>query len=276
MKNIYKEHPSQANRILATAKGFSITDIQLKKLTELKAKIKLTDKQAEERDELELKLKRSKQPAPLSDGAKSRVKEVFLKDLYGLENDIWSKEMDKGNECEDESIKLFAKVSGNFGVKKNLETFENDLFIGTPDIITDTEIIDIKTSYNGLTFPWFDEEIPTPGYEIQLQVYMYLTGRRKAFLAYCLTDANEDAIQDEIRRETWRQKVIDVSQEKAEEIDKKVRLQMEYNRIPDILRVKVWAIEYDRKIIDKLIERVELCRVYYAELENQINNKLKN
>ena len=28
-------------------------------------------------------------------------------------------------------------------------------------------------------------------------------------------------------------------------------------------------------VIDKMIERIELCRVYYAELENEINNRIK-
>jgi len=270
---MYKEHPSQAGRIMPTAKGFSITDLQIKKLAELKEKIKLTENQVKERDELELKLERSKLPSPLADGAKTRVKEVFLKDLYGMARNAWSKQMDKGNECEDESIKLVAKVSGIFGIKKNEQKFENDYFIGTPDIITDDAIIDIKTSWDGLTFPWFDEEMPDKDYIFQVLAYMHLTGRRKGYVAFCLTNSNEDAIQDECRREAWRRKVIDPTADVLQEIEDDVRAQMEFDQVPDVLRVRMFEVKYDEDTIKKMIERVECCRTYYAELTKKIENK---
>lgn len=273
MSNNYKEHPSQAGRIMTDAKGASITDKQLETLAGLLEKVKLTEKQAETRDEL---ISKRDAPPQLSAGAKSRVEEQFLADKFGIKKEFWSKETDKGNECEDESINLFAKTSGIFGIKKNLETFENEFFIGTPDIITNDSVIDIKTSYSGLTFPWFEKDFPTFAYYYQVQAYLYLTGRQNGFVAYCLTNSDELAIQDEIRREAWRQKIIDPTDEQLDAIETKVYSQMTFDQIPDELRVKVYTIERNETVIKKMIERVKLCRVYYSELENEINNRVKN
>jgi predicted phage-related endonuclease len=103
----------------------------------------------------------------------------------------------------------FLKVTGNFGVQKNEEQFKNDYFVGTPDIITEDSIIDIKTSWDATTFPWFDSELPNKDYMYQLLAYMDLTGKLNGYVAYCLINHAEDAIQDEIRRETWKLKAID-------------------------------------------------------------------
>jgi len=269
MSNIYKEHPSQAARIMASAKGASITDKQLETLQGLLDKVKLTEKQAETRDDL---ISKRDAPPQLSVGAKTRVQEQFLFDKFGIKKDFWSKETDKGNEQEDESLNLFAKTSG---IKKNEQTFENDYFIGTPDIITDDAIIDIKTSFSGSTFPWFENELPENAYFYQVQAYLYLTGRQNGFVAYCLTNSDDLAIQDETRRECWRQKIIDPTDEQLDAIETKVFSQMTFDQIDDKLRVKVYEIKRNDAVIEKMIERIKLCRVYYAELENEINNRIK-
>ena len=87
---MYKESPSQAGRIIPTAKGFSITEKQTARLAELKTKVKLTDNQAKERDELEKKAENALLPSPLSEGAKTRVQEKFLQDVFGIKKEFWS------------------------------------------------------------------------------------------------------------------------------------------------------------------------------------------
>ena len=272
---MYKESPSQAGRIIPTAKGFSITEKQTARLAELKTKVKLTDNQAKERDELEKKAENALLPSPLSEGAKTRVQEKFLQDVFGIKKEFWSKETDKGNETEDESIRLYGKVAGIFGITKNEQKFENDYFIGTPDIVTDDAVIDIKTAWNGSTFPWFENELPSKNYFYQVQAYLHLTGRKKGFVAYCLTNASESMIQDEVRRDAWRQKLIEPTDEKLEEIETKVREQMTFDNIADPLRVKIYSIDYDPAIIELMIERVLECRKYYDELAGEINERLR-
>jgi len=211
----------------------------------------------------------------LSKTAKTAVEEQFLYNEFGIKKDFSNRYTERGTNQEDESILFFSKVTGNFGVQKNEERFKNDYFVGTPDIITDDSIIDIKTSWDATTFPWFDSELPNKDYMYQLLAYMDLTGKLNGYVAYCLINHTEDAIQDEIRRETWKLKAIDPTDEQALEIEQKVRDKMQYDRIPENLRVKIFEVEYDENTVKKMKERVEECREYYAMLESSISKLTK-
>lgn len=210
----------------------------------------------------------------LSKTAKTRVQEYALEKNLQIRKDVWSKYTDKGIEVEDESIKLFSRVFGMFGLNKNERNFENDWFTGTPDILSGDVVIDIKSSWDGTTFPFFETEIPTKDYEYQLQAYMDLTGARRALLVYCLTNAEEYMIQDEVRREAWRRKIIDTDDQAMQELENRVYKQMTFDHIPDDLRVKVFEIEYNAETVAAMQERVELCREYYAECCNILANKI--
>lgn len=212
----------------------------------------------------------------LSKTARTRVQEAYLRKNFGIKKDISNKYIDKGVEQEDESIKLFAKVSGIFGVTKNKEYFKNDHFIGTPDIITEDAIIDVKTAWSGDTYPWFDTELPNKDYLYQVLSYMDLTGKRKGYVAYCLTNASEGMIQDEIRRSVWRKKLIDPTDEQLLKVEDEVRGQMEFDHVPDRLRVKIFEIEYNETLLNSMKERVELCGEYYNELDALIQDVLKD
>ena len=211
----------------------------------------------------------------LSKTAKTAVEEQFLYNEFGIKKDFSNRYTERGTNQEDESILFFSKVTGNFGVQKNEERFKNDYFVGTPDIITEDSIIDIKTSWDATTFPWFDSELPNKDYMYQLLAYMDLTGKLNGYVAYCLINHTEDAIQDEIRRETWKLKAIDPTDEQALEIEQKVRDKMQFDRIPENLRVKVFEVEYDENTVKKMKERVEECREYYDMLEASISKLTK-
>jgi len=211
----------------------------------------------------------------LSKTAKTAVEEQFLYNEFGIKKDFSNRYTERGTNQEDESILFFSKVTGNFGVQKNEERFKNDYFVGTPDIITDDSIIDIKTSWDATTFPWFDSELPNKDYMYQLLAYMDLTGKLNGYVAYCLINHTEDAIQDEIRRETWKLKAIDPTDEQALEIEQKVRDKMQFDRIPENLRVKIFEVEYDENTVKNMKERVEECREYYSMLEASISKLTK-
>jgi len=211
----------------------------------------------------------------LSKTAKTAVEEQFLYNEFGIKKDFSNRYTERGTNQEDESILFFSKVTGNFGVQKNEERFKNDYFVGTPDIITEDSIIDIKTSWDATTFPWFDSELPNKDYMYQLLAYMDLTGKLNGYVAYCLINHTEDAIQDEIRRETWKLKAIDPTDEQALEIEQKVRDKMQFDRIPENLRVKIFEVEYDENTVNKMKERVKECREYYSMLESSISKLTK-
>jgi hypothetical protein len=216
----------------------------------------------------------------LSETAKKRVQEKFIEDNFGVTREFWSKETNKGTECEPESIKYFVKNYDLFGASKNEITYENDFFIGTPDIIHAGIVYDIKTSWSLFTFPMFDDtdKIPTKAYEYQLQAYMDLTGLKSARLVYVLTDATEEMIQDEVYKRCLRSKIFNKAPEVAaqleEKIEKQTRLEMTFSHVPDELRIKIFSIDYNPEMIKEMRERVDLCRTYYSELLEKVNNQI--
>ena len=134
---------------------------------------------------------------------------------------------------------------------------------------TSETLIDIKSSFDAFTFPFFHKEIPNKNYMYQLQGYMHLTGKKESFLCYCLLDTPSQMIEDEIRREHWKHKSIDE--------DPKIREYVENNHtfgnIPKELRVKTFKIDYDPEIIEQIKARIEECREYYNELNELLTVK---
>jgi len=128
----------------------------------------------------------------LSKTAKSYIQDVVLEHKYGIKKEFSSRYTDKGNECEEDSITLANEVLNVGFIYKNEEHFENDYITGTPDVNTNEVLLDVKTSFDGTTFPFFEEEIPNKDYYYQLQGYMWLTGKEESLLVYCLTNTPND------------------------------------------------------------------------------------
>jgi hypothetical protein len=196
----------------------------------------------------------------LSQTAKTYIQELALEKKYGIRKEINSRYLDKGIEVEDESIILFEKVAGFDFLYKNTEYFENDYVKGTPDIITATHVIDVKSSWSGSTFPWFETEIPNKDYFYQLQAYMWLTGVKSAILAFCLVDTPLDIVNDEIRRIAWAKKV------EEEEVEDEVRQQHEFSHIPMERRIKSFTFDYDPEVIEQMKVKIEHTREYFNQL----------
>jgi len=187
--------------------------------------------------------------------------------LYDRRKNFKNKYTEKGIVMEDEAIQYASEHLGWGTVSKNDEWFEDDYFTGTPDILiedTDT-VIDIKNSYDCYSFPLFDTEIPTKGYDYQLQAYMELTGFTKAYLVYCLMDAPIDIMQAEMRRLSWAQ---GLRGEVPKELHDQVKAEMTYSHLPPNLRLKVFEVERDEKVIKAIKARVLECREFIERVKN--------
>jgi len=200
----------------------------------------------------------------LSQTAKTYVEEQVLLAKYGIVKTFNSRYTDKGNLVEDESIKLASDVLDLGFILKNDEHFSNDWVMGTPDVNTDDILLDVKSSWDATTFPFFATEIPTKDYFYQLQGYMWLTGKQKSLLVYCLVNTPLDMVQDEIRRAHWNANLLEESLDLIDEVQKRHN----FDHIPDNRRVKVFEVERDDEVIEQIKERVELCREYYETLYN--------
>lgn len=188
----------------------------------------------------------------------------MLRAKYGIIKTFSSRYTDKGNLVEDEAIEMAANALELGFLYKNHEHFTNEFLTGTPDVNTNDILLDVKSSWDATTFPFFATEIPTKDYFYQLQGYLELTGKTEALLVYCLVNTPADMIEDEIRRAHWAARLIDESQELRDEVLKR----HSFDHIPDNRRVKFFKVEKDEQVIAEIKERVELCREYFNTLYN--------
>ena len=196
----------------------------------------------------------------LSKTATDYLDEIIIAHKYGREKDIMNKYMQKGLMMEDASITLLSEVTEKF-YGKNEQFYENEYIQGTPDVVDDV-VIDVKTSWDIFTFS--SAEVTRP-YYWQLMGYMWLTGIHKAKLAYCLVNAPEELITDELRRLSWKMMMIDTQHPLYIEAEEKVRHSMVFDDIPAKERVKVFDVEYDVEDVEKLKEKIDICREYVLE-----------
>ena len=170
----------------------------------------------------------------LSKTCKSYLQELAIEEMYGIKKEFSSRYTDKGIEVERNSIDLIQE-NCDFGfMYKNEEHFENDYLTGTPDVNTDNILLDVKSSYDATTFPWFEEEIPNKDYYYQLQGYMALCNKRKSVLAYCLVNTPFQIVEDEVRRAHWKEHLIDEN----EELRADVEARHNFDHIPAEKRIK--------------------------------------
>lgn len=209
------------------------------------------------------KSKKDKEAGLLGETAKSYVQEVFLKDCFGYEEQVFTEQMTKGHLLEAESRKMIKNVLGGEIRLRNTKNYSNKHATGTPDIILKDCIEDVKNSWNLKTF--FNASV-LPAYYWQAQVYMYLTGIFKYRLIYTLNPTPYDMIESEKYRLSFKFDGGD-----SNEDFKKAAEQIEHNNnliyeLPEKFRVKVFDIDYSQKDIDFLISQIEKGKTLYKEM----------
>ena len=213
------------------------------------------------------KTKKAQEAGELSETAKTYC-EIWLKEqLYKRKKEFTNKYVEKGTNSEEDSIEYLADIDKTIYFK-NEEFFENDFMQGTPDIILNEKIIDIKSSWDAFTFPLFENEITNKIYWWQLQGYMILTERKKAELIYVLVNTPENLIEKEIYYTTKDNEFL--SKEQYEEIEDNIRKNHNYDDTVSELRIKRFEIELNPDAEEQIKERVLQCRKYIEELITSI------
>ena len=188
---------------------------------------------------------RSKSEGPLSVGAKTYIRELAAQAIFGVEFEADGKALQKGIECEDESIALFNRVRGR-NLTKNVERRADEYLTGESDLPDGDSVTDIKTAWSVATFPLCEDDIASTQrtlYQWQLRAYMRLWDKPRARLAYCLVDTPERLIG----YEPLPLHVV--------------------SHIPEHLRVTVcMEIERDAALEALMVEKIKLARDYYAQV----------
>ena len=247
--------------------GSEITDRQRERIKELATRAAdpqakpLTDKMQMELDELI-----AKRDAPFEFGATALayIRECWLRNEYGYDEPVLTNELLKGLLCEDEAIGVLTRqVSGPFRVK-NDELFANAWFSGTPDVLTDDAVEDVKCSWSLKTF--VDVQHPSAIYYAQGQVYMDLTGRNLFRLCHVLIDTPEQIVQEERKRFYFRFNCDEENPFYLECVRKVDAMHGASALIPESQRIKVFTFARDELYIARLRKRVEQAREVYATL----------
>ena len=216
----------------------------------------------------EPQLKADKEAGMLSKTAQKHLLDVYIMEKYGRKRDIQTKQMKKGVMVEDDSIQLLSGYL-NSQLSKNQERFSNEYITGHPDIITDNVIIDIKSSYDLWTFLANIQDRLDSLYYWQLQSYMWLTGKKRGAIAYCLVNTPDQIIKQE---KYYLLKSMDVISEESPEYVKealKLEYNMTFNDINISERILIFEIERNDDDIKRIISKVEKAREYLTELERK-------
>ena len=121
---------------------------------------------------------RSKSEGPLSQGAKTAIRDIAAQHILGVEFEASSREMEKGIECEPDSIGLLNRVRG-LALTKNTERRDDGYLTGECDLYdaAGREGYDLKTAWSAATFPILADDIGGSQralYEWQCRAYMAL------------------------------------------------------------------------------------------------------
>lgn len=220
----------------------------------------------------------SRKKGELSQTAKSAVLMEWMRDRYGYEERVYSDAMRKGTEGELDAIALWDLVAADGMNRVNSEWrktlgkqtyYENEYVHGTPDIVLPDCVEDIKCSQNMRTF--FTAEM-TKDYEYQLRAYMWLTGLKKARLVYCLLPDPEWLMAKRLRQVEYN---VGFDRE-LDEQDFIIRQNDIIKEMNPRECVRVFSLDHDDEIIEKIKERIDECREYYDTIKHQAHPGLNN
>jgi hypothetical protein len=214
--------------------------------------------------------KADKEAGLLSKTAQKHLLDVYISEKYSRRRDIQTKQMKKGIEAEQDSIELLSMYLKK-PFAKNTERFSNKYITGLPDIIDDG-IIDIKSSYDLWTFLGNLPDKLDNLYYWQMQSYMWLTGKTKATIAYCLVNTPDNIIQQE---KYYLLKKMDVISEESPEFIQeamKIEFNMTFDDIPMEERILMYNVIRNEDDILRIEQKVIKAREYLVDIENTHKN----
>ena len=243
--------------------------------------------------------KAAKERGELAEGVKTHLVDVYVRNKYNRFTEVNAKQLDKGNDTEEDSITIVSRITKEF-YKKNEEFLSNDFIQGTPDLFKGPEILkaelirDTKSSWDAFSFFRAKAKQLEKNYYCQVMGYMWLTGARTAYIDYCLNNTPIGLIQRELYKEsfnhegnntpTWielqilanhiydRSTFLKTIQERNYlDLDENAQAIINgFVEIPLKERHFSFEVKYDESFIEKLKERIIKCREY---IENDLFKK---
>lgn len=187
----------------------------------------------------------------LSAGAKTAIEKLAKQFVYGYDEHIRSRPMDKGIQVEDASIELVNSVFfANY--KKNTERRSNEWITGECDIFTGDKVIDVKSSWSLSTFPATQGAGENKTYEWQGRAYMWLWDVESFEVCYCLVNTPDELIGYE-----------DTSIHYVDHIAEEMRVtRLVYQRDRELEKSMQTKVEAARQYMDLMVQTIAKQHTY--------------
>ena len=186
---------------------------------------------------------KSKSSGPLSEGAKTYIRELVAQEIFGVDFEFSSKQTEKGIEVEQQSIDMLNRVRG-LHLTKNTERRDNGFISGECDLFDPSRRRghDIKSPWSVATFPIVPEACEDKLYEWQMRGYMALWDADEWEVNYCLVDTPDRLIGYE-------------------------PLQLHIvGHIPENMRITTWTVTRDLEKEAAIMTKIEHARAYFRQV----------
>lgn len=192
-----------------------------------------------------------------------RLSQIYTEETTGRKKNITSLTIEKGLMTEEDSITLYSLKSGLY-YRKNKVRLSNGFVSGEWDFEDEEQdmIIDTKSSWDVFTFDATVAAGLNPMYEWQGQMYMWLRGRKRHRIAYCLNNTPKKIV-DKLK---YRAKMdFEGTQEELDELYNKIEFENNYDDLPLDRKIRVYDVNRDE-------EKIELAKSYIPHFRNYLKN----
>ena len=186
---------------------------------------------------------KTKAEGPLSVGAKTYIRQLAAQEIFGVDFEVSSKQMEKGILVEPESIALINRVR-SLALTKNTERKKNEFITGEADLFDAQRNRghDAKSSWSAATFPILPIDCEDKLYEWQMRGYMALWDASEWEVNYCLINTPEHLIGFE-------------------------PLTMHFfDHIPERHRLTTWTVKREAVKEAAIFEKVKQARDYFLQV----------
>lgn len=177
----------------------------------------------------------------LSVGAKTYIRSLAAQEIFGVDFEVSSKQMEKGQLVEGKSIDLLNRVRG-LSLAKNAERRTDDFISGECDLFDAARRRghDIKSSWSLASFPITEVDCEDSLYEWQMRGYMRLWDAEEWEVNYAMVDTPDNLIGYE-------------------------PLSMHLvSHIPEHMRLTTWRVRRDLAKEAEMVEKIKHARLYFA------------
>jgi hypothetical protein len=232
--------------------------------------------------ELENKIfeKENRKHLELEEATKTKLYEIWLEESLSIREFTGSKDTKRGDKYEQMSIDMLNKVYNQNFTKNDKREF-NEILQGEADVVSNQSILDIKTKSKFTTFDK-SNQTTADSHFWQLWAYKQLYKKELSYIAFCLPSYDDDDIFLKQQQET---KGLEL--EEIEKIKKQIELNMNFDRIPEKARVKLFKVDTlylpdgttkkDTEIESNLVyEYLQQCRAYLNGITKNNKQYFKN